>query len=178
MFDFDKLNTYHSQSFRDRADAAAYWEAWTAAVLTRCGLYVLLNPWAINHDDHSKSFDLSVSTIHPQDFSDAMGSIPLEVKSVNASFKEPSTYPYDPVLVCSQNNFMKKWPGEDTTGRDFMIVSRKTGHMAWIPAGTKVTFGVEVFDRERGRMNKSVAVPKTALLTVGDYVKTFKVKHG
>ncbi len=179
MNEFDSpLPGLKSQSFRDRADAAAFWEAWTGAVLTRCGLYVLLNPWAINAQDNSKSFDLGVSSIHPQEMSDAAGPRPLEVKSLNLGFKDPASYPYDTVLVCSQSNFLKKWPGSDQLGRDFMLVSRQTGHLVWVPDGTKVNLGHETFDRTRSERLLSATVPKTALRTLSEYVHTFGVKHG
>lgn len=162
-----------SKSFRDRADSAAFYEAWVGSVLARAGLYTAHYPFSIREDgqpgeDFSKSHDLDV-------WSNPHRCSQVEVKSVNFAFSGPEDYPYNPVLLCSQSSFLKKWPGMSTTGRHFIIVSRMTGSMVWVPEHTPVTLGHEVVDGTRGEMYKAVVVGKYSLRDLQGFVSM--VKH-
>lgn len=158
-----------SNSFRSRADSAAFWEAWVAAVLTRSGLYVTCMPWEIDGKDHGQSYDLEVrggdiiSLIHK-----------VEVKSVNLTFHNTLDYPFENALVCSQSSFLKKWSGKDSVGRDFLIVSRVTGNVLWIPKGTKVELGVEVHDSTRNETYKAVQTSAKNLRELHEFVQKVK----
>lgn len=160
-----------SQSFRGRADEAAFFEAYVAAMLTRNGLYVLCHPWAIDGKDHGKTWDLDACSVGPKPVGgmsvadDGWPSTRLEIKSIKTDFTGPSNYPYPQVLVCSFNSWQRKWPGTDHTSRDFMFVSRTTGQMVWLPKGSPVTI-TEIVDRERpGAVQKTMQSDKRNLQT-------------
>lgn len=168
-----------SQSFVDRADSAAFFEAWVGAVLARLGLYTLHYPFeADGKDTHGLTWDLEILTDHPYSLQpkdcSAFGSVQVEVKSVNLTFTEPSDYPYQEVLLCSQNSFNRKWPGYKDTGRDFLIVSRTTGHIVWVPYRTPAYLGKEVFDNSRGELYKAVWVDRAHLKTVKEFAQSVK----
>lgn len=124
-----------SDSFKARADTSAYWEAWVGAVLSRSGLYSVHHPFTLAAETgnplsfYAHSWDLDVSP-------DNLVFTPAEVKSVNLRFTEPNDYPHLGVLVCSDASWRKKWPGKDTTQRDFLMVSRSTGSVIWLPKGS------------------------------------------
>lgn len=169
-----------SESFRNRADSAAFYEAWVGAVLARAGLYTVHHPFTIAQTreeakSHGLSHDIDVSAFNPIG-DDIHCTHEVEVKSVSPSFTCSSDYPYEDILVCSQNSFLRKWPGKASTGRDFLFVSRPTGAIIWLPKDTKVTLGVEVFDKSRAELYKSVKTSKHQLLELDDFVE--KVKHG
>ena len=163
-----------SPSFRFRADSAAYWEAWVAAVLARAGLYTLHHPFLIDNLDHSQSVDLDVFRNYPGIVEDC-GQTPLEIKSLSLEFNNSSDYPYEDVLVCSQSSFLKKWPGKEGIGRDFMLVSTVTGAMVWVPTGTRVGFK-EVMDKSRNECKPTAYCQKAELRELGDFIS--KVKYG
>ncbi len=163
-----------SQSFIDRADSAAFYEAWVATVLTRGGLYVLHYPFVIDGKDHSQSYDLEVFRDIP--CGDWGGELchgtSVEVKSLSLTFTCPEDYPFPEVLLCSQSSFNKKWPGRDYTMRDFLLVSRKTGSIVWVPTMTQV--GVKtVTDKTRNETYQAMTVNQSALSTLQDFVETF-----
>ncbi len=166
-----------SESFKARADGAAFWEAWVASVLTRGGLYVQCHPWTIDGKDHSQDFDLTVGS--HQDcgleggcyLTDAQY---VEVKSLSLNFTGPEDYPKDEVLVCSQNSYIRKASGRGLYA-PFILCSTATGSLVYIPKGTEVTFGKEVHDRTRNELYKAVTVPKSALRPVQDFIELF---HG
>ncbi len=203
-----------SQSFRDRADRACFYEAWAGAVLSRAGLYTTHCPFLIDGKDHGQSFDLQVSSFNPQiltsttlisDISDVILSlraekesspgvdgsqawstkdqrptavgppktdlirercVTVEVKALSLSFSSPSDYQYESVIVCSQNSFLRKWPGRSDTGRDFLFVSMHTGSIVWLPKGSPVTLGNETLDSTRGELYKTVRTPKSHLCSL------------
>lgn len=172
-----------SKSFQDRADSAAFYEAWVAAVLSRAGLYTLHHPFKIDGQDHSQSWDLDVGIHHPEtlhydhvDVRSLRSSlIPVEVKSLSLTFLNPDTYPFNDVLVCSQSSWMRKWPGKGTTQRDFLLVSRPTGSIIWIPKNTPVTLGHEVHDKSRNELYKAVKTTKGYLRPLADFCESL---HG
>lgn len=160
-----------SQSFRDRADPAAFWEAWVGAVLARAGLYTTHCPFEIDGKDHGQTFDLMVGTCPEGDYYDMK---PVEVKSLKLTFNDPDTYPFDEVLVCSQNSFLRKWPGRDYSMRDFLFVSTQTGSIVWLPSMTKVTLGREIRDNSRNEVYKAVSASKDMLRPLDEFVEYIK----
>ncbi len=148
-----------------------------ASVITRAGLWVLHEPFVLaktsrEFAEAAQSFDLAVSP--HRDNVDSFG-LPVEVKSLNLTFHNPSDYPHATVLICSQSNFLKKWPGRDTTGRDFLFVSRETGAILWVPKDTQVTFGNETYDRSRNELYKTVTVNKSELKTLNEFTEMVHV---
>ena len=163
-----------SKSFLDRADSAAFYEAWVGAVLARAGLYTLHHPFVADGGDyHGQTWDLDV---HPREpYGDYDGCInwkaSVECKSLSLTFYNTDTYPFDDVLVCSQNSWLKKWPGKDKTQRDFLLISRPTGSVVWLPVSSPVVLGVDVVDRTRGEAYKAVQAQKTSLRDLADFVE-------
>ncbi len=98
----------------------------------------------------------------------------LEVKSVNLTFSTVKDYPFNDVLVCSQASFQKKWPGANKTGRDFLIVSRLTGSIVWLPSGSSVELGREVFDKSRSELYKVVQAKKSDLRELCDFTEVLR----
>ncbi len=163
-----------SKSFLDRADSAAFWEAWVGAVLARAGLYTMHYPFIADGDpSHGTTWDLDVSATNPYP-SAAPVPIQTEVKSLNLSFGSVADYPYSEVLVCSQNSWIKKWPSRDYTMRDFLFVSRVTGDIVWLPTMSQVRMGKEVTDSTRGQTYKVVTTDKANLASLEDFVSYAK----
>jgi hypothetical protein len=173
--------------FGERLEVGAYWEAWAAAVMTRCGLHVVCHPAVVGGArDHSVSHDLDVFDSDPliygnvevnRSFTGAVkASIQAEVKSNKFTFHSPDDYPYDTVLVCAQDSWMSKWPGKETVQRDFLLVSRVTGHLVWVPTGTKVTLGYPVHDRNRQYSYNCAVVNKEQLRPFQDFVAKVKAQ--
>ncbi len=160
-----------SKSFQDRADSAAFYEAWVGAVLARKGLYTLHNPFECDGKDHSQSFDLEVGYERAQFDHDE--TLRVEVKSLNLTFTCPEDYPFPEVLLCSQSSFNKKWPGRDYTMRDFLLVSRKTGHIVWVPQMVQVS-SKEVHDNTRNETYQAMTVNQSALRSLTEFTDTFK----
>ncbi len=157
-----------SKSFLQRADEACFFEAYVGASLARNGLYVIHQPMGLGlyHDPlKSLSWDLEVAANGMLD-----PVLPLECKSRSVGFSGPEDYPHQDVRVCSQKWFLKNWPGSDTLGRDFILVSQKTFGMVWVPAGTAVTMGREILDNERNEVFKVVEVQKKDLKSFQQYV--------
>jgi hypothetical protein len=166
------LSTTISESFRRRADTAAFFEAWVGSVLSRMGLYTLHHPFTTSEEtgntveSYANSWDLNVGDRF--DYQDQPANLwpRVEVKSVNLAFTSPDSYPHEQVLLCSQNSYMRKWPGVSDTKRHFLLVSRKTGHLLWVPVGTTVEYGVKVYDKSRDESYRAVAVKKGDLRNV------------
>ena len=162
-----------SEGFRKRADSAAFYEAWVGAVLARAGLYTVHHPFTLAKGKselakYSLTWDLDVSAVPPKGDANCLS---VEVKSSSNSFSSTSNYPHPSVLVCSQASFLKKWPGAEHTGRDFLHVSRPTGAILWLPKGTKVTMGIEVFDTSRGESYKAVTAEVKQLCELWQFVE-------
>jgi hypothetical protein len=173
-----RLRMYHkvSQSFRGRADEAAFFEAYVAAMCTREGLYCLCHPWAIDGEDHGETWDLDFSEQEDafNGVTDSASVIKAEVKSLNVPFATAMDYPYPTILVCSMNSWNRKWPGTDITSRDFLFVCRKTGCIAWLPSGTPVEI-TEIEDRERrGYIQKTMVAASANLRSFEDFVNYVK----
>ncbi len=171
-----KLRTV-SQSFRDRADSAAFYEAWVGSVLARAGLYTVHHPFLIDGKDHGETWDLDVSSDNPRCWCEKYGGLikrNVEVKSLSVSFENAQQYPYETVLVCSQNSWLRKWPAKDTVQRDFLLVSKPTGCICWIPAGSPVELGVLVTDKSRNETYLAVQTNKGQLRPLQDFVETFQ----
>lgn len=128
---------YISESFKQRADSSAFFEAWVGAKLSRGNLYTVHHPFTLAAETgnplsfYAHTWDLDVSA-------DNKVFIPVEVKSVNLKFHEPNDYPHLGLLVCSAASWDKKWPLEEKTQRDFLMVSRETGGIIWLPKGAPV----------------------------------------
>ena len=154
---------YISESFKQRADSSAFFEAWVGAKLSRANLYTVHHPFTLASETgnplgfYAHTWDLDVGVSHLPD-----GMIPVEVKSVNLSFVEPNDYPHLGLLVCSDASWQKKWPGTDTVQRDFLMVSRETGGIVWLPKGAPVTRKV-VKDPSRNEEYMCVAAHKGEL---------------
>lgn len=163
-----------SDSFRRRADSAAFFEAYVASRLTRLGLHVVLYPVVVAAPGESleafhRTVDLRVRGACDPTPSNSGGfsGFPVEVKSQNMSFTDdPSSYPKDSPLVCSQSSWGHKCAGRSTTRYDQLYVSRITGGILWLPAGSPVTLGVEVYDSKRNELYKAVATSKQYLRSV------------
>lgn len=155
-----------SESFKKRADSAAFYEAWVGAVLARAGLYTVHHPFTIASDHTSiatygHTWDLDVSGLNP--LSESPDSVQVEVKSLSQAFRNPSDYPFQEVLVCSQKSWLTKWPKALLTPRDFLYVSRETGSVLWLPRCSHVRLGVDVYDKSRNELYKAVQAKKTDL---------------
>lgn len=166
-----------SESFRNRADSAAFWEAWVGACLTRGGLYCVLQPWEIDGKDHSQNYDLVVyrdefRIIKPEEPS---GLFNVEVKSLSLEFNSPEDYPYDEVLVCSKSSFDRKAGVHNLYNlyTDFFLVSVETGSILWLPEGTEIGTKV-VTDRERDETYQSVTCRKKDLRYLSDFIEMVK----
>lgn len=157
-------------SFHNRADIGAFWEAWVGAVLARAGLFTIHYPFIVDGKDHSTTWDLEVLDGHP-----AYCTKPttVEVKSRDVLFTCPEDYPFEAVNVCSLNSFQAKWPGSDKLGRDFLLVSQRTGAVLWLPEGSRIEVS-EAWDGEQQRQFKIVQCPDTALRTLADFVEKVK----
>lgn len=163
-----KTGKRFSKSFLQRADAACFWESYVSAVLARNGLYVLHEPMHLGEfHDPLKS---TTSDIHVGPTADLALQWDVEIKSRNLYWTCPEDYPFDSVRVCSQSWFLKNWPGYDTTGRDFLFVSQKTGGIVWLPMGSKVTLGEEVVDHERNELYKCVTAHIDQLMSLEQFV--------
>ncbi len=162
--------TNHSQSFKDRMPSASLFESYVASTLASKGLTVLHHPTNLTNGDYSQSADLSI--LERGDLRDPSWNH-IEVKSINRSFTGVNDYPFNEVMVCSQSSFLKKFPGLDKTGRDFLFASRVTGAILWLPAWSRVTMGHEVFDRSRNELYKVVKAQKSDLRELSDFVEGF-----
>lgn len=158
-----------SESFRARADMAAFWEAWVGATMTRAGFEVRLMPWQIDGKDHSTTWDLELN----------MNFVywSVEVKSLTTRFTKASDYPYDPVLICSQNNFLKK-SKDGRTPRPYFLVSRLTGSIVVVPSGLDVGMNHEVLDHKRNEFYKCVTAAKSQLIDLQDWIDESKEVAG
>lgn len=166
-----------SKSFQDRVDSAAYYEAWAATVLCRAGLCVLHYPFDIraNEDKDLTEPDLIVARdIYNCEGYELCGPTEVEVKSLSLTFNNTDSYPFDDVLICSQSSFLRKWPGRDYICRDFLLVSKPTGAIIWVPAMTKVTLGKEVHDKARNETYKAVYTSRDNLRPLADFVDMVK----
>jgi len=168
-----------SKSFVNRADYAAFWEAWVGAMLSRQGMYTLHYPFTLIEETglpkshYAHAWDLSVGVPRSTGHAPLNWSLHLEVKSVNLKFSFHGDYPHNGVLVCSKPSWDRKWPNSPHTVRDFMMVSRVTGNAVWLPTGSLVEV-VEVTDKSRGEKYRCMAAHKSCLRSFEDFVATVK----
>lgn len=161
---------YISESFKERADSSAFFEAWVGAKLSRGNLYTVHHPFTLASETgnplsfYAHTWDLDVGVAALPD-----GMIPVEVKSVNLKFHEPNDYPHLGLLVCSDASWQKKWPGAEVVQRDFLMVSRETGGIVWLPKGAPVT-RKEVTDPSRKEKYLCVAAHKQELRPFSDFI--------
>ena len=168
-------SAYSMESFAARANEAAFWEAWVGAVLARCGLYTVHHPFTVAQTmgethAYAQTWDMDVSECHPSEW-EYSPPTETEVKSLSLTFTMPDDYPHDEVLVCSAKNHGKKY-GKDAgmSGRDFLLVSRATGAIVWVPRGTCM-FQKEVTDNERGQTYMAMACKREDLRALKSYVQ-------
>lgn len=161
-----------SPSFQKRANEAAFWEAWVGAVLARAGLWTLHHPFeADGGDNHGLTWDLDVSTD-----GGPLGAgpwVPTECKSLSLTFSNPDDYPFESALICSFNSWRKKWGEARETLRDFLLISRPTGHILWIPVGTQATV-TKVTDSTRDETYKVMQTTRDCLRPLIDFVENVK----
>ena len=163
---------YISESFKQRADSSAFFEAWVGAKLSRSNLYTVHHPFSLAAETgnplsfYAHTWDLDVGV-------DGFNWLPTEVKSVNLRFYEPNDYPHLGVLVCSDASWQNKWPGLDTVQRDFLMVSRDTGGIVWLPKGAPVV-RKPIKDPTRGESYLCVASHKSELRSFSDFVNYVK----
>ncbi len=156
-----------SESFRRRADSSAFFEAYVGARLSRFNLWTVHHPFTLADETgnpvsfYAHSWDLDVS-------SDNKLFTPVEVKSVNLLFHEPNDYPHLGLLVCSVASWQKKWPKQTKTQRDFIMVSRLSGGMVWLPKGTE-TWTKEVTDKRRKETYECVVAHKADLKPISAF---------
>lgn len=165
-----KNNPYGiSPEFKERADSAAFYEAWVGAVLARAGLFTLHHPFTIAKDvtevpNYHQTWDLEVGQSPlPEDC------VQVEVKSVNLTFLNTDTYPFEDLLICSLNSWDRKWPKSTKTMRDFLFVSRVTGTILWLPVGSPMHVG-ETYDAVRGQLYKTAQTKSEYLRPLSDFV--------
>lgn len=168
-----------SGDFKDRADSAAFYEAWVGAVLSRAGLWTLHHPFTLAEtseqvQEYAHTWDLDVGeSVEDFDAASPWSSkdpVQVEVKSVNLTFHNVDTYPFPRLLVCSQASWERKWTS-DKTMRDFLFVSRPTGCVLWLPAGTKVEMNKMVTDTHRDQTYKAVDTDSENLRPLSDFVE-------
>lgn len=181
------------KSFADRLAVGAFWEGYVASCLALNGLHTLHNPAVVGGErDHSISHDLDVfanNPFEPGTFTDesclrerrggdkegvTKAQTQLEVKSSKLTFTGPLNYPNITATVCAQESWMNKWPGKETVQRDFILVSRVTGSMVWVPVGAKVQMNHMVHDMVRNYTYKCVIVGREQLRTFQEYVAKVK----
>lgn len=168
---------YISESFKQRADSAAFFEAWVGAKLSRSNLFTVHHPFTLSSETgnplsfYAHTWDLDVSADYPchEDGTLPAKMTPVEVKSVNLSFNQPNDYPHLGLLVCSDASWQKKWPGAETVQRDFLMVSRETGGIVWLPKGSPVVRKL-VKDPSRGEEYLCVASHKVELKSFNEFV--------
>lgn len=163
-----------SESFKARADSAAFYEAWVGAILARQGLTTTHYPFTLA-DETGRTLH-SYAASHDLDVYDeeVLQTAEVEVKSVNLPFTTPDDYPFSGVLVCSQKSFLSKWEGESHIGSHFLMVSRTTGAILWLPQGSKVELGVDVLDKSRNELYKAVRAEKEQLRSLEQFVAHVK----
>lgn len=169
-----KLDLTH---FASRANEAAFWEAWVGAILSRCGLYTVHHPFTVANNPgevhlYGETFDLDVGPIHPYGCCEHHDQIPMvetEVKSLSLTFTCPEDYPFDQVLVCSENSHKRK-SDQYKTPRPFLMVSRPTGAIVYVPAGTDLAVR-SVHDASRGETYKVVYCKKGDLRGLKAFVQ-------
>jgi len=161
-----------TDSFKRRIDASALMEAYVGSQLTRAGLHVHLHPATLAAEKgvplsyYSHSWDLEVSA-------DDGAMTPVEVKSSNLSFSFPNSYPHLGVLVCSLASWDKKWPNKMETQRDFLMVSRDTGGIIWLPTGATITTK-PITDKTRKETYPCVVTHKSYLMPLSGFVSYIK----
>lgn len=166
-------STYITDSFKRRADASAFFEAWVGAKLSRSNLFTVHHPFTLSSETgnplsfYAHTWDLDVGVMRNADGEEAW--LPVEVKSVNLSFNQPNDYPHLGLLVCSDASWQNKWPGAETVQRDFLMVSRETGGIVWLPKGSPVVRKL-VKDPSRGEEYLCVASHKVELKSFNEFV--------
>lgn len=159
---------YISESFKQRADSSAFYEAWVGATLSRSNLYTVHHPFTLASETgnplsfYSHTWDLDVGP-------NGRIYIPVEVKSVNLKFTEPNDYPHLGVLVCSDKSWRNKWPNTDLTQRDFLMVSRISGGIIWLPKGAETGI-TEMHDKSRREKYACRTTHKGQLRSLAEFV--------
>jgi hypothetical protein len=165
-----------SESFKSRADTAAFWEAWVAACLTRAELEVLLLPLTIaKTDEEFQSYQKRVGDIlvgipgHPKRS--------VEVKSASRNFVTAKDVP-ERMLLCSDASHRRKTNAEHNTSyAHFLMVSTVTGAIIWVPKGTPTEVTV-VTDSSRNETYKCRTVARADVRELSDFVEHLEREFG
>lgn len=167
-------------SFLARQEEAMFWEAYVGARLAKEGLYVVHEPMHLGeYYDPLKGLtcDLRVSPWPPVSCL-PVELLDVEVKSRQRYFHKPADLGQN-VFICNQQWFLNNFPGYSTLGRDFLLVSKVTGHILWAAEGTEVTMGVDMYDDERQLAYKGVTVRTSDLGDFSGFVtKVREMEHG
>jgi hypothetical protein len=182
----NKVRDVHglSQSFKLRADGAAFWEAWVGAALSRKGLYTVHHPFKLASEegkhaiDYMFTWDIDVALDWPDAPATYWARLPVEIKSHDRSFTSPHDYPYPKKIICSQTSYNRKWHGKTHLQRDFLYVSQHTGAIIWLPCGSPVEFDVEMYDQKRGERFKAVQTDSSNMRDLDSFVESVKNRLG
>lgn len=153
-----------SQSFKDRADEACFWEAWVAAMIARNGYPVTHMDFSVGDEadpEKAISFDLVIGGLPDK--------LPVDVKSRGVRFTQPESFPFESVNVCSANFARRNFKTEKELGRHFLIVSSFTGHILWLPKGTPLQSRM-VIDGTRSEAFLCMAADRDCLQTFGEFI--------
>lgn len=164
-----------SASFVGRANESCFWESYCCTILSRAGLYVLHHPMLIGGDGNGKGEatnapDIEVGTFP---YTQEPDMFPVEIKSRAQYFDVPSDLKEPHVFVSSMKSWMRKYPGKDKTQRDFLMVSKETGTVLWLPIGTRVSV-TEMYDPSRNETYKGMVAEKGCLQDLDSFVSSIK----
>lgn len=159
------LPNFRSKSFMERADDAAFWEAWVATVLCRSGLDVIHQSFKIGEEHyHPERTDLHVIKQNDR-------SVPVEVKSSRMHFTGPNDYPDNEVFACSESSYKRKGNNIPyTLYCDFLIVSKQTGNIVWIPRGTFLEFR-KSFDSSRQETFTALYATRKSVCNLANFIE-------
>jgi hypothetical protein len=163
-----------SESFKSRQDESAFWEAWVGACLTRQGLFASLNPTATGLEYYNpRSADIDTWC------RDNGLAVQVEVKSVKRFFTCPADYQdryenHGKVFLGNMGTWNARHPSRITTLFDYLIVSKLTGCLVWLPADSKVELGVDEYDFSRNEVFKAVYGSKHDLKSFEEFVDNVK----
>jgi hypothetical protein len=146
-----------SASYCARMNEASFWETWVATVLSRAGLFTVHWPSLVDGGtEHLDSWDLGVAHKNPFDYRK------VEVKAFNIPFNSAENI-RRPLFLSSQVAWDRKGLGaENHTGnhtlREWLIVSKITGMVVWVPKGSPVVTHVPQHDMSRDERFLGVTV--------------------
>lgn len=160
------MNRKLSQSFKDRADEACFWEAWVATLIARQGFRCTHMDFHVGEEadpEKATSFDLIISGLPTLLY--------LDVKSKNLTFDaSPSNFPYKTINVCSENFANRNFGDPSKLGRHFLIVSQRTGYILWLPRETPLRTRM-VIDGTRSEAFQCMAADRDKLKSFKEFIE-------